>query len=88
MSFADAPAPVVAAAELEGVRLQPNGRIPFLIDVPEPEPGHDLGLRVHVDRAGDGTTAPGDLINTTAVHVAGPLAPTTPSPLVVPVAQI
>jgi putative lipoprotein len=88
VSLADAPAPVVASTVIDDAPLEPGGRIPFELDIPEPEPGHDLGLRVHVDRTGSGTTTKGDLLNTVAVHVAGPLARPGSSPVVVPVTQI
>ena len=66
-SVQDAPAEVLAETRLENVALEPEGRVPFRLDVPEAAPGRRLLLRVHVDLAGTGRVSSGDLL-TTAAH--------------------
>lgn len=57
----------LAEAVLPGVDLSPGGRVPFAIDVDDVPPG--ATVRVHVDLAGDGDVASGDLLTVQAVPV-------------------
>ncbi|WP_454043864.1 hypothetical protein [Cellulosimicrobium sp. Marseille-Q8652] len=57
----------LAEAVLPGVDLTPGGRVPFAIDVDAAPPG--ATVRVHVDLAGDGEVAGGDLLTVQAVPV-------------------
>jgi putative lipoprotein len=57
----------LAEAVLPGIDLSPGGRLPFAIDVDTVPPG--ATVRVHVDLAGDGDVASGDLLTVQAVPV-------------------
>ena len=65
VSYADAPARVLAEQRLEGLTHQEGTaeEIPFLLEVDRPEKPVWTTLRVHVDRDGSGEVAPGDLIS-------------------------
>jgi putative lipoprotein len=69
VSLADAPSTVVGAQVQTDVQLSPGGRVPFSVNVPELDPSASYGLRVHIDRSGNGTLESGDLISSQAVPV-------------------
>jgi heat shock protein HslJ len=66
VSRADAPATVVASATLQDVALPPAAGEPvtFAIPVASYDPHMRYGVRVHVDRDGDGQVSVGDLVST------------------------
>ena len=66
VSEADAPSTVVAKWARDNVTLEPNGRVPFQIDVPEIDEHRSLSFRVHGSRDGSDEVKAGDLITTTS----------------------
>ncbi|MEU5407103.1 hypothetical protein [Nocardia asteroides] len=66
VTYADGPAPLVAEMIAREVAIGPGARIPFTLRAPA---GTGLGLAAHVDRAGDGVLAPGDLVSMQAIPV-------------------
>jgi hypothetical protein len=59
---ADAPAPQLAAEAFPLPATDERVLGPFELTASLP-PGGDYAVRVHVDRSGDGTIAPGDLVS-------------------------
>jgi putative lipoprotein len=66
VSLADAPATVVTSVTLENVAIPPPADQPvvFAIPVETYDPRMRYGVRVHVDRDGDGRVSGGDLVST------------------------
>lgn len=77
VSEADAPSTVVARTRLDDVPVEPGGRIPFELEVPEIDPGRSLSLRAHASPDGGDSVRPGDLL-TTASHPITPSGPQAP----------
>ncbi|MBD5787431.1 hypothetical protein IF650_14755 [Cellulosimicrobium terreum] len=75
----------LAEVVLPGVDLSPGGRLAFAIDVADVPAG--ATVRVHVDRAGDGDLATGDLLTVQSVP-AGTLGASAQSAGDVPVRSI
>ena len=70
VSLMDAPSVVVAEARLPDVAVQPDGRLPFELEVPDAEAGHTLAARAHLSYDGTAAITPGDAISVT--HLAIP----------------
>jgi uncharacterized lipoprotein YbaY len=69
VSLMDAPSVVVAEARLD-VTVEPGGRLPFELSVPDAEAGHTLAARAHLSYDGTAAITPGDAISVT--HLAIP----------------
>jgi uncharacterized lipoprotein YbaY len=69
VTYADAPAPVVASVALPNVAVQPNRRIPFELEAPEATAGQQFSLQCYVDITGGAILAAGDLVSTQSVPV-------------------
>jgi putative lipoprotein len=67
VSLLDAPSVVIARQQWINVPIGPSNQMPFSIPAPESNSRQSLSLRAHVNMAGDGVVASGDLI-TTASH--------------------
>jgi putative lipoprotein len=65
VSRADAPSVVVGEQQLQDVPLEPEGRIPFAVEVPHSriDPRAQYSVAAHVDVVGTGTIKPGDFIS-------------------------
>lgn len=69
VTYADAPAPVVASVALSQVAVQPNRRIPFEVEAPEAEAGQQFSLQCSIETTGGPGLAAGDLVSTQFVPV-------------------
>jgi uncharacterized lipoprotein YbaY len=63
-TLADAPSVLLASRTYDGVAVRPGARLPFALTVADAPEHALLSLRVHVDVAGDGAVASGDLLST------------------------
>lgn len=70
IGLADAPSKMLARTQLKNVRVGPNGRLKFKLNVPELQRGMHA-FRVHVDWDGDGRVSTGDLLTTQVIAVPG-----------------
>ncbi|PNY80417.1 hypothetical protein [Deinococcus koreensis] len=78
----DAPAPLLAQADLRDVALA-GGRVEFTLSHVPDLGGRQCAIRAHVDFSGDGRISPGDLLTTRHVPVVG-----TQEELEVPVERV
>ncbi len=69
VAVADAPSTVVASTTLRDRKIGPGGRLKFSLQAPDAGPHQRLELRVHVDVAGGGHVAAGDLLTTQSIAV-------------------
>ena len=69
VSLADASAVTLARLELADVLVEPGGRIPFRLDVPEAARNARLAVHAHVDANGTRAFSEGDLLTTQHVSV-------------------
>jgi uncharacterized lipoprotein YbaY len=70
VSLMDVPSVVVAEERLPDVTVEPGGRLPFELSVPDAEAGHTLAARAHLSYDGTAAITPGDAISVT--HLAIP----------------
>jgi uncharacterized lipoprotein YbaY len=66
-SVMDAPSVVVASSRTEDVPVEPGGRAPFELEVPDAEAGHTLSVRAHLSYDGSPSVALGDAISVTHI---------------------
>ena len=66
-SVMDAPSVVVATTRAEDVVVEPGGRAPFELDVPDTDAGRTLSVRAHVSYDGSPAVATGDVISVTHI---------------------
>ena len=69
VSTMDAPSLVVAEHHATDVELEPGGRVPFQLAVPEAEPDGTLAVRAHLSLTGTPTPHQGDLLTVTPITV-------------------
>jgi putative lipoprotein len=79
VSRLDAPSTVVAHTELDNVAIEPDGQVPFELEVPEVEAVRSLSLRVHASHDGSQRIKSGDLLTTSSypIPTSGTQAPMT-----------
>lgn len=69
VSLQDAPSVVVAETRLSDLQIEPGGRVPFELDVPEAPAGHTLAIRAHVSMDGTPAVSHGDGLSVTHIPV-------------------
>lgn len=69
VSRADALSTVVAQSRLNDVNIEPNGRIPFSLSVPEVSDAKSLNFRIHISCTGGNDIKSGDLLTTSSCPV-------------------
>jgi putative lipoprotein len=69
VTLQDAPSVVVAEARLPDLRIEPGGRVPFELEVPDTPAGHTLAMRAHVSMDGTPAVSHGDGLSVTHIPV-------------------